>query len=42
MQKTVYVLEDRGNEFIFHWFLLMISGLKEFKDSQKPILFSHF
>jgi len=36
-KKTVYVLEDRGNEFIFHWFLFMISGLKEIKDLPKPI-----
>ena len=42
MQKTVYILEDRGNEFIFHWFLFMISGLKDFKDYPKPIYFNTF
>jgi hypothetical protein len=42
MEKVVYVLEDRANEFIFHWFLFMISGLKEFKDCPKPIYFHTF
>jgi capsular polysaccharide biosynthesis protein len=42
MQKVVYVLEDRGNDFIFHWFLFMISSLKEFKDCPKPIYFHTF
>jgi capsular polysaccharide biosynthesis protein len=39
--KIVYVLENRGHKYIYHWFIFMISGLIEIEDLPKPVYF-HF
>ena len=41
VKEKVYILEDRAHKFIFHWFLFMISGLKDIND-EKPIKFHTF
>jgi len=40
MKETVYFIEKRGEQFIFHWLFYMIAGLYDVKDKEKPIKFS--
>lgn len=41
MKETVYILEDRGNKFIYHWLIFMVSGLCDIEKQNvnKPIKF---
>jgi hypothetical protein len=40
--KVVYILKDRANEFIYHWLILMISGLSDISSESYPIYFHTF
>lgn len=41
-EKIIYILNDRANEFIYHWLILMISGLADIVQDSKPIYFHTF
>jgi len=40
MDTIVYRLEDRGNQWMFHWIMFVMSGLKNLEDKPKPIYFT--
>jgi capsular polysaccharide biosynthesis protein len=40
MTRTIYQIDNRGDFIIFHWFMYMVSALKEVEHLPKPILFN--